>query len=180
MTPHLADTPVLETDRLRLRAPDAQDWPLWNAFAQSDRAEHIGGPYTLRTAWRGFAHVVGMWVLRGYGSFVITAKDDDTALGMAGPWHPADWPEQEIGWTIWAPENEGKGIAFEAAQAARRFAYDRLGWTTAVSYIDAPNTRSIALAERLGATRDPNAEAPNNGSDTEVLVYRHPAPEAVH
>lgn len=171
----LADTPVLTTDRLILRAPQARDWPHWHAFALSDRAAHIGGPYTDATAWRAFGHVIGMWVLRGFGSFAITAKGDDTAIGMCGPWQPYDWPEREIGWTIWSPQAEGRGIAHEAALAARAFAFTTLGWDTAVSYIDPDNDRSIALAERLGAVRDPHAAHPG---ERPCHVYRHPAPEA--
>ncbi len=179
MTVHLADTPVIETERLTLRAPGPQDWPVWQAFSGTERTAYIGGPYSLRDAWRGFGHAVGMWVLLGYGSFVFTRKGDDTALGMTGPWYPADWPEPELGWTVWSPENEGKGFAYEAAVAARAYAYGALGWTTAVSYIDEPNTRSIALAERLGAVHDPDAETPELIKDAPVLVYRHPAPEAL-
>jgi RimJ/RimL family protein N-acetyltransferase len=94
---------------------------------------------------------------------------------MAGPWYPADWSEPELGWTLWSAAHEGKGYAHEAAVAARAHAYSVLGWTTAVSYIDPDNARSIALAERLGATLDPDA-AHHNPAD---LVYRHPAPEAL-
>jgi RimJ/RimL family protein N-acetyltransferase len=119
-----------------------------------------------------------MWVLRGYGSFVFTLKGDDTPLGMAGPWFPEGWPEHEIGWTVWSQGAEGKGYAFEAAQAARGFAYEVLGWDGAVSYIDAPNARSIALAERLGALRDDAATPPETSGDhCPVLVYRHPGPD---
>lgn len=176
MTIVLADTPVLETDNLILRAPQARDWPQWHAFAGSKRAKYIGGPFDDAGAWRAFGHVIGMWVLRGYGSFVITRRDDDTALGMTGPWHPFDWPEKEIGWTVWSTAVEGKGIAFEAAHAARAYAYGTLGWTGAVSYIDPANTRSVALAERLGATIDPDAAHPGAAP---CHVYRHPAPEAL-
>jgi RimJ/RimL family protein N-acetyltransferase len=95
---------------------------------------------------------------------------------MAGPWYPASWPEKEIGWSLWSAEAEGKGIAFEAAQAARGFAYDVLEWDTAVSYIASDNARSIALAERLGARRDDAAAHPGN---TPCHVYRHPAPDAL-
>lgn len=163
-------TPSLETERLILRGPRASDWPLWRDFAASNRAQFIGGPYDLRSAWRAFGHVIGMWVLRGYGSFIITAKGDDTPLGFTGPWHPIEWPEPELGWTIWSPEVEGKGIAFEAARAARNYAFDTLGWTTAVSYIDHGNDRSVALAERLGATLEPGAPIPG---ETPCHVYRH-------
>ncbi len=108
--------------------------------------------------------------------FVFSAKiDPDTPLGMAGPWFPEGWPEREIGWTLWAAEAEGKGYAREAAVAARDHAFRDLGWDTAVSYIDPENTRSIALAERLGARRDDAARHPG---DEPCLVYRHPKPEA--
>jgi RimJ/RimL family protein N-acetyltransferase len=70
-----------------------------------------------------------------------------------GPWFPGDWPEQELGWTIWTEAAEGQGYAFEAVTALRRHVYGaRLA--TAVSYIDPANTRSRALAQRLGCTFD--------------------------
>jgi RimJ/RimL family protein N-acetyltransferase len=171
----LSNTPTLTTARLTLRAPQASDWPHWCAFAASTRAQYVGGPLDEGKAWRSFGHVIGMWVLRGYGSFVFHETGSDLPLGLCGPWHPADWPEREIGWTIWHPHAEGKGYAFEAATAARAFAFDVLHWPTAVSYIDPANARSIALATRLGATLDP--DAPRMAGDTD-LIFRHPRPEA--
>lgn len=172
----LAPTPVLATERLILRAPVAADWPLWRDFSFSDRARYIrpAGEFTEGTCWRAFGHVIGHWVLRGWGMFVFTLRGEDRALGMAGPWFPEGWPEREIGWTIWAPEVEGRGIAREAASAARDHAFTALGWDGAVSYIDPANARSIALAERLGATRDAQATTPFG--DRPCLVYRHSAP----
>jgi len=176
---HLAETPVITTSRLTLRAPIQSDWPHWSAFAQSDRAAYIGGPHSEKSAWRAFGHFVGHWVLRGYGSFVFTLRGDDTPIGSAGPWDPQGWPEKEIGWMVWSPTIEGKGLAYEAALATRDYAYTTLGWTTAVSYIEQQNTRSIALAERLGATLDTTADAPGVDDPTRsVLVYRHPTPNA--
>ncbi len=172
MTPALANTPILETRRLVLRAPEPGDWPDFDAFLASPRADFIrSGDYALGQTWRAFGHVIGHWVLRGFGNFVFTLKGSGRALGMAGPWFPAGWPEREIGWTVWTPEAEGKGYAFEAARAARAFAFDALGWDTAVSYIDPANARSIALAERLGAARDDAARHP--AGDRPCLVYRH-------
>ena len=176
MTPHLADTPVLETDRLILRAPGPQDWQPFSDFIGSERAVFVGGPYKDRlTAWRIFGHFVGHWVLRGYGSFVLERRSDNASLGVAGPWCPATWPERELGWSIWDAGSEGHGIAFEAMARIKRHVFEDLGWVTAVSYIHPDNARSIALATRLGASVDGNAERP----DPEDLVYRHPAPEAV-
>lgn len=171
MSVHLANTPVLRTERLVLRAPSMEDWPAWRDFSLSRRAEFIRpDDYDEAKSWRAFGHMVGMWALRGFGSFVFCQKDEDRALGMTGPWYPIDWPEKELGWTVWSPETEGKGYAFEAAARARRYAFEDLGWDTAVSYIDPENTRSIALAERLGATPDPAAAHPGKGP---VVVFRH-------
>ena len=170
MTVALGPTPVLSTERLTLRAPVAADWPAWRAFAASERSRFLlDDDRSARTAWRAFGHAIGHWVLRGFGSFVFHRHDNPTPLGMAGPWFPEGWPETEIGWSVWPAEAEGRGYAHEAAQATLRFARDALRWPAAVSYIDAGNVRSIALARRLGATPDPAAAAPFEGS----LVYRH-------
>jgi RimJ/RimL family protein N-acetyltransferase len=172
----LAHTPVLHTDRLILRAPIASDWPHWRDFMASDRSSFVrpGDPDDAK-AWRSMGHVIGMWVMRGYGSFVYCLKGSDAPLGLCGPWHPVDWPEREIGWTVWTAEAEGKGYAYEAASAARDHAFGVLKWDTAVSYIDPANDRSIALALRLGARRDTEAAIPDPEETT--LVYRHPKPE---
>lgn len=168
-------TATLETERLILRRPTGGDWPRVGDFFMSDRAAMVGGPYTLGKAWRHFASEVGHWDILGFGMWAVTAKGDDTILGLVGPWCPADWPETEIGWLVFDGA-EGKGIAFEAARAAIDHAFAELGWDTAVSYIDAGNTRSIALAEKLGASLDPVAPQPK--PDQPCLVYRHPKPEA--
>lgn len=169
------DVPIIETPRLRLRAPEAEDWEPFAAFAGSERTTFIGGPIDREKAWRAFGHVIGHWVLRGFGSFVITRRGAGPPLGLAGPWYPEGWPEREIGWTLWTPEAEGRGYAFEAAEATLAHAFRSLGWGTAVSYIARGNARSIALAERLGAVLDPDAAHKDAGD----LVYRHPVPEAL-
>ena len=175
MTATLAQTPVIETERLVLRAPKRGDYEPCAAFLTSERAKFVGGPLDRTLAWRAMCHLTGHWVHRGYGMFIFHAKDDPTPLGMTGPWFPEGWPEHELGWSVWNPAAEGKGLAFEAARGARDFAWTRLGWTGAVSYIDPANDRSIALARRMGAVLDEAAVSPGDG---EALVFRHPSPEA--
>jgi len=51
-----------------------------------------------------------------------------------------------------------KMYATEAAQRARSFAYDKLGWTTAISCIDPENLPSQRVAQRLGAKREGHME----------------------
>ncbi len=46
----------------------------------------------------------------------------------------------------------GKGFATEAAEASRAYAYDVLGWDTAISQVDPANDASKSVALRLGAS----------------------------
>lgn len=179
MIARLVDFPVLETERLLLRAPKASDFETFAPFATSDRARFVGGgaDKDMGHAWRILAILAGHWHLRGYGTFVAEHRETGAPIGSMGPWHPGDWPEQELGWTIWTAEAEGNGYAFEGVTRLRAHVYDDLGWTTAVSYIDARNERSRALALRLGCQLDASAKRPER--DETIEVWRHPAPSEV-
>lgn len=176
MTVALSPTPVLETERLVLRAPKAADWAAWRDFYMSERS-HWFRPVkepTPEAAWRSFAAITGHWVLRGWGMFVMTERGSDQGFGALGPWMPESWPEAEIAWSVWSQDAEGKGYVAEAARAVIAHAFRDLNWSTAVSYIDPNNTRSTALAERLGARPDPQAAYPG---EPPIVVWRHPAPK---
>ena len=170
----LIGIPVIETERLRLRGPKTADFEAMADFLASPRSAHVGGPVSRAQAWRSFGHLTGHWLHRGYSMFILADKTTDTALGMAGPWFPEGWPEQELGWSIWAAEAEGRGLAHEAALATRRFVYTTLGWNTAISLIAEENHRSQALAQRLGCTRDGSFIHETFGASQ---IWRHPAPE---
>lgn len=165
---------VLRTERLVLRRPVPDDWEAFHAFMMSDRSTAFGSHRDLARAFRSFAAELGHWVIFGYGMWAVTRQGSDVALALIGPWTPPDWPEPEVGWMVLAPEAEGTGLATEAARAAIADAYGRLGWPTVVSYIGPENTRSIRLAEKLGAVIDPAAPQPK--PEDPVLVYRHPRP----
>lgn len=169
----LTGIPVLETERLILRGPKPADTEGYVHFMMSERSQYVEGNLPRPKAWRAYAVEIGHWLIRGFGMWAVTEKGNDACIGYVGCWRPEGWPENEIGWVIWE-EHEGRGYAHEAATAARDYAYGTLGWKTAVSYIDRPNHRSIALAERLGCIRDRGAATPE-GED--CLVYRHPRPE---
>ena len=166
--------PVLETARLVMRGPEAEDYPDFKATFTSYRARFMGGPLNPYESWMLYAAEIGHWQIRGYGMWMIHDKATDETYGMAGGWKPAKWPEPEIAWVIW-PEKAGRGYALEAVHAARHYLYDQLGWEGAVSYIDPKNLDSIRLAERLGAWKDHDA-ATIDGNDA---VYLHPAPAAL-
>lgn len=167
--------PTLETARLRLRAPKATDAAAHAAFYASARAGFVGGPISAELAWRALAQEAGHWVLHGFGRWVLTEKDDDTPLGIVGLWYPVGFPEHELGWDLFDGAT-GKGYATEAAQAARQFAYQTLGWTTLTSLIDPANTASAAVATRLGARFNYDFTHERFGP---MQVWRHPSPEAL-
>ncbi len=143
-------------------------------FFMSERAQYTGGHTNELQAWKSFSAHLGHWHVRGYGLWAVTERPSDDIIGMVGPFYPASWPETELGWIMFDGA-EGKGFASEALKAARAHAYDVLGWTSIVSYINDANRRSIALAERVGCRLDPAAKLPPHANG-KGLVYRHPLP----
>ncbi len=172
MTP----APIIETERLILRGPVAADFePLAVFFADPVRSVGFGGVQTRTQTWRWFASVIGHWHLRGFGFWTVTDKSDATPMGICGVWEPEGWPEPEIGWVVYE-HAEGKGIAYEAAVAVRAHAYNVWKMPPLSSNIIPGNARSIALAERLGATFEREYQNVTHGTE---LLYRHPAAEAL-
>ena len=171
----MTSAPTIDTERLRLRALGEGDFPALAAFYGSDRARFVGGPLDREATWRMLATEIGHWSLRGFGRFGVEEKHTGAFCGIIGPWNPEGWPEPEIGWDL-MNGFEGRGYATEAARAARAFAYETLGWTTAISLVADDNRGSARVAERLGARPDGRFRHHRLG---EMAIYRHPAPEAL-
>ncbi|MEM9972849.1 MAG: GNAT family N-acetyltransferase [Pseudomonadota bacterium] len=163
--------PVIETHRLRLRAPALADFPAFAEIAMGPRSAGIGGPMPREVAWAEFMQMTATWILRGHGWWTVEHRTDAAVLGFVGlGFEPGDH-EPELGYMA-TESSEGKGFVFEACRAAMEHARSALGLTTLVSYVDRKNTRSARLAERLGAARDAEAEALLDPEDT-AFVYRH-------
>ena len=163
---------MIRTARLTLVHPGPQHLDAHAEFYASPRAAARGWQATEHESWRNFASVIGHSALRGFGPFV--AEQDGRAIGLFGPWHPFGQAEAEIKWILWDAMSEGEGLAFEAAQATRTYAYETLGWTTAASFIAPDNARSQALATRLGAVPERDWHTPRGML---VTIWRHPNPE---
>ncbi|MEM6896257.1 MAG: GNAT family N-acetyltransferase [Pseudomonadota bacterium] len=160
-----------ETERLLLRPFAAGDLEEAMAFYASDRGRWHGvGPSEgVGRAWRMAATLLGHWQIHNYGTYTLVEKATRTCIGAVGIFHPEDWPEPELGWSIWTETAEGRGFAHEAAQAVLQRYLRDFNWPTLVSYIDPENARSIALALRLGAELDTHADRPN----ATCHVFRH-------
>jgi RimJ/RimL family protein N-acetyltransferase len=168
-----ATVPVLETERLRLRAPRVADLSLWTPLYSGPRAVQMGGPFENpeATAWEEFAYYTGCWILYGHGLWTVDRKDSSSAIGFVHLAIEWDDREPELGWHL-TPEARGQGFATEAARAARDWGLGLL--PTFVSYVHPENAASNRVAERLGARRDPEAEtALRAGGERPTHVWRH-------
>ena len=165
------NAPVIETDRLRLRPLQFEDFAKVAAFFTTPRARYVGDLKTPAAVWPEFCANIACWPLLGYGTWAVETHDG-AVVGQVGLNFPPQFPELELGWVVLA-EFEGRGLAHEAAVAARAWAFAHLPVSSLVSYIHPDNTRSRALAERLGASPDPDAPPPDGADLSQTLVYRH-------
>ncbi|MFK7751511.1 MAG: GNAT family N-acetyltransferase [Sedimentitalea sp.] len=162
--------PTLSTDRLRLRAPVLADLPALIAFFASEQSHTVGGPLDARGAFRSLNATIGHWVTRGFGSWHIADAQNDAYLGRVGFIEAPGWDEPELGWAV-MPVAQGKGIAYEAALAARAHGAQHLGLDGTISYIRPSNARSARLAKRLRARIE---QSKPDWLGKPVDIWRHP------
>ena len=147
----LSSVPVIETERLRLRLPRADDLDRFaEMYGDPEVMRYVGTGQTgtREDAWRGIAMMLGQWVMRGYGMYAVEDRSG-RLLGRAGLIHPEGWPGLEIGWTF-IRDSWGRGYATEAAKAALEDAFGRLRVQRLISLIHPENRASIRVAEKLG------------------------------
>ena len=169
--------PILVTARLILRPQTREDFDDWAGFsAEIETTRFIGGTQTRPEAWRGFCTMAGAWRVAGFAMFSVIERETGRWVGRVGPWRPEGWPGNEIGWGV-AHEFAGRGYAHEAAVASIDYAVDVLGWDDIIHCIDPDNTRSIALAERLGAANRGATRLPEPFHDARVDAWGQSAAE---
>ena len=173
----IAEAPVLQTDRLTLRSFRKDDLDAHAATLGDEQVmRHIGGkPVNREDSWRRLLSGVGMWSLVGMGPWAVERKADGRMVGHCGffqfnrDMEPLILGEPEMGW-IFDRSAHGQGIAFEACQAALRWAEETIGAPSYPAIIDLENTPSMKLAERLGFVREPDRIY----RDAPIAVFRRP------
>jgi len=165
------EIPTLTTDRLLLRAFRADDLDAFAAMrANPEVVRYLGTgrPSTPADVWRMMAGFLGQWALRGYGVWACERIDGGAFIGSVGIFHPLDWPEPEIIYSLDRPFWR-QGFATEAAAAARNWLFEHFPLSRAASFIRPDNFASKRVAERLGAVYERTSES--RGSTYEFWVH---------
>ena len=145
------DSLQLETRRLVLRLPRAEDLDPWaEMMADAEAARFIGGVTPRAVTWRALMTVIGAWHASGFAMFSVVEKSTGRWVGRLGPWMPEGWPGTEVGWAI-VRDCWGRGYATEGAVAATNWAFDHLGWSRVIHSIDPANVASQVVAHKLGS-----------------------------
>lgn len=160
----------LDSERLQLRQFVESDWKQMHRYYSDSEATRftVGRPLTEGETWRTVSSMVGHWMLRGFGPYAVTRKEDQQLLGVVGFWYPGDWPEPEIKWGL-IQDYWGQGYASEAARCVLKAAHEHMSETPWISFIDRRNHASIRLAQSVGAQFE-SEQAFRGGV---FHVYRH-------
>lgn len=161
----------IDAPRLTLRPFVDDDWRALHAHYSDPECTRFtfGRALSEGESWRAMASMVGHWLLRGYGPYALEDKASGAVLGAVGLWYPNDWPAPEIKWAL-TRRYWGQGYASEAVRAVQRAARECMPDTALISFINADNHPSIALALAVGATLE--EERAFRGGHWHV--YRHP------
>ena len=155
---------VLVTPRLRLRPwreSDLEPFAAMNADARV--MAHFPKPLARAESDAMAERAQASLASRGWGLWAMELAGEERFIGFAGlavpSWQAHFTPCVEIGWRLCA-EAWGKGYATEAARAALRYGFEKVGLAEIVSYTSLANARSIAVMERLGMHRDGEFDHP--------------------
>ena len=102
--------------------------------------------------------------------WAVILRDSGELIGYCGifPIVVHNEPEMELGYRL-GRSFWGRGLATEAARAAVEYARDTLGLRRLIALIDPGNTRSVAVAKKLGMSKE--SEVMCEGYDHPDDVY---------
>ncbi|WP_441406348.1 GNAT family N-acetyltransferase [Arthrobacter sp. YAF17] len=143
----------LRTQRLVLRRFEAGDLDAFYAYhSLPETARFLPGEAKSYTKSMESVGKYANFVFEKEGDWICLAIEAAESPGLLGEvvlkWLPGRG-QAEIGWSL-APEARGKGIAAEAAGALLKLGFEELGFHRIDAKLDALNTASATLCERLG------------------------------
>lgn len=143
----------LRTRRLVLRRFEAGDLDAFYAYhSLPETARFLPGEAKSYTKSMESVGKYANFVFEKEGDWICLAIEAADSPGLLGEvvlkWLPG-CGQAEIGWSL-APAARGKGIATEAAGALLKLGFEELNFHRIDAKLDALNTASAALCERLG------------------------------
>ena len=151
--------PEVRTARLLLRGwrdDDREPFAAMNADPEV-RRHFPGGPMTHEDSDGLVNRFNERWREDGHAPWAVERLDDGVFLGFIGllkaHFDAHFTPAVEVGWRLARPA-WGHGYATEGGAASIEWGFDALGLAEIVSFTTPDNTRSRAVMERLGMTRD--------------------------
>lgn len=163
--------PTLDTPRLILRPPVAEDFPAFCAFQSDEKVmTHLGGVTPDAVTWRVTRAIAGAWALDGFHMFSVLEKATGEWVGRIGPLYPYQWPAREVGWGLLSSA-QGKGYATEAAAACIDYVFEVLGWDDVIHTIAPDNIGSQRVAQALGSSNRGPGRLPPPYADVAVDIW---------
>lgn len=171
----------LRTPRLRLRRWRSEDGPVIAAISRDPEVRTFLDPDATDESLTSFLpRVEAHWDEHGFGLWAVALAEPgahEVLIGFAGVAYPDFLPDvahrPELGWRL-AHDAWGRGLATEAAAAARDDAFARLGLESLISIIHPANERSRRVAEKLGMAFETLVHHPTLGRDIEVWRCERP------
>lgn len=167
MTSFDFDRPLLETERLELWLPRADDLKATYAIVtEAGTSRYLGAVSALHEHSFRFMRGAGSWFLYGYGPLMLRLRGRPEVIGNCGVFHTfrglgEDFDDHpEAGWIIGA-EHVGQGFGREVMDAVLAWFDAAHGPRRIVCMIAPENAPSLALAQRMGFAPFRNAALPD-------------------
>jgi RimJ/RimL family protein N-acetyltransferase len=170
--------PDVATDRLELcrwsDADDAHGLAELNADVEVVRFVNEGVPFTRVESNLYSERIAAHWTDYGFGLWSARRRGGSgELLGYVGVCHPLWFPEcahwVEVGWRL-RRDAWGRGYATEGGAAAIEAAFAAMPLERIVALIDPENSRSVAVAGRLGMQWDRRLRHPTRPIDVDVYA----------
>lgn len=150
---------TLSTERLRLRDwTDADLEPFAALNADPEVMEFLPRALTRAESDEMVQRIRSHFDENGFGLWAAEETGSSAFMGFVGlavPTFEAPFmPCVEVGWRL-ARAHWGKGYATEAARAALRFGFEKVGLEEILSFTVPMNDRSQSVMRKLGMTHDP-------------------------
>jgi len=162
-----ARSPLIETDRLRLRLFQPQDLDeLASMFSDAQVMRYVadGKPAGRDVAEKALTSVIDHWRRHGFGRWAAEDKQTRQFVGFGGLRSLFGMPEvvYHLATAYW-----GKGLATELGQASLRYGFEEHRFEKIVAIAKPENAASIRVMEKLGMHYEMNTSY----YDIDVVQY---------